>query len=627
MLEPQDRRLLLESLRPPPGYLLSYAVSTTFSLDLMALLTAPLAFTFFDWESADGRPTADPIALLEAIRRYADRMTVFCQAGEIKLPKADQRLFAYLEHCVHEVLLGEGRGVFHPKVWILRFTDRDEVVIYRMICSSRNLTFDRSWDAVLVLDGALVARTNAYAKNHPLADFVQALPTLCPRTPDNAVLTEIDRMQNELRRVNFEAPEAMEVMGFYPLGIPGYTSSPFRDRIDQMLVISPFLSASYVEKLGSLGKQSVLVSRADQLDTVAPEILGRFGQVYAFDTTADEALLEEDTVPADESIPESDATDEALCGLHAKLYIADAGWNTRIWLGSANATQAAFHRNVEFLVELQGKKSAFGIASVLGRTGKEAALIDFLVPYSVRSDAVTDADSEALNNALLEARLAIARFGFVASVSRRADDGLFDIAMHGANPDSRVLERVTSMQCWPVTCRAEAFAKPVAVHGADITVEFRGLPFELISSFFAFEITVAAGEKTKPTRFVLNVLLQGAPEDRKDRLLKYLLRNQDEFMRYLMLLLAVGAEPDGAFGALQSVGGSYFGNAQSLTGIPLFEVLVRALDMQPEHLDQIARLVEDLRRTEDGRSLIPDGFDALWAPIWEARQGISTDGR
>jgi hypothetical protein len=48
VLAPKDRTLLLESLRPPPGFRLDAAVSTTYSLDLMALLVAPLAFTFFD---------------------------------------------------------------------------------------------------------------------------------------------------------------------------------------------------------------------------------------------------------------------------------------------------------------------------------------------------------------------------------------------------------------------------------------------------------------------------------------------------------------------------------------------------------------------------------------------------
>jgi hypothetical protein len=71
VLAPKDRTLLLESLRPPPGYRLDTAVSTTFTLNLMAMLVAPLAFTYFDWEQDNGEPTRNPNALLEAIRRHA----------------------------------------------------------------------------------------------------------------------------------------------------------------------------------------------------------------------------------------------------------------------------------------------------------------------------------------------------------------------------------------------------------------------------------------------------------------------------------------------------------------------------------------------------------------------------
>jgi hypothetical protein len=62
MLDPETRRYTLETLRPSAGYELDRAIGTTFSLDLLALLTAPLAFTFFDWEDTEGRPTDDPPA-------------------------------------------------------------------------------------------------------------------------------------------------------------------------------------------------------------------------------------------------------------------------------------------------------------------------------------------------------------------------------------------------------------------------------------------------------------------------------------------------------------------------------------------------------------------------------------
>jgi hypothetical protein len=77
MLRPDERAHLLELLRPPSGCQLDCAVGTTFSLDLISALMLPLSFAFFDWEDTDGKIIADPLALLEALRRYGNRFTVF----------------------------------------------------------------------------------------------------------------------------------------------------------------------------------------------------------------------------------------------------------------------------------------------------------------------------------------------------------------------------------------------------------------------------------------------------------------------------------------------------------------------------------------------------------------------
>src|SRR5688500_4132137 len=87
MLDPQNRQLLRDVLRPPAGFEFDRAVVTTYSLDLMTLLTVPLAFTFFQLKDEEGPLAADPLALLEALRRHARNLTVFCQAGQIHLPK------------------------------------------------------------------------------------------------------------------------------------------------------------------------------------------------------------------------------------------------------------------------------------------------------------------------------------------------------------------------------------------------------------------------------------------------------------------------------------------------------------------------------------------------------------
>ena len=144
MLEPDTRSLLLDALRPPDGYELDRAIGTTFSLDLNTLLTAPLAFAMFDAETSE-EGNVDLIALLEATRRYADRIDIFCQAGRINVPRNYRGVYSNIEASVHEAVAPKAGGLFHPKVWALRYTSRDGgQPQFRLLTLSRNLTFDRS---------------------------------------------------------------------------------------------------------------------------------------------------------------------------------------------------------------------------------------------------------------------------------------------------------------------------------------------------------------------------------------------------------------------------------------------------------------------------------------------------
>ena len=155
MLDPYDRRHLLDVLRPPESYSLDFAIGTTFSLDLLALMTAPLGFTFFEAETENGSP--DPLALIESLRRYAGRISIFCQKGRIYIPREyEQPLYTYLEGSVFQARPPLEGSVFHPKVWAMRYISQDRPIAYRFLCLSRNLTYDRSWDTSLVLDLSLI---------------------------------------------------------------------------------------------------------------------------------------------------------------------------------------------------------------------------------------------------------------------------------------------------------------------------------------------------------------------------------------------------------------------------------------------------------------------------------------
>lgn len=81
MLAPDNRELLLEALRPPDGYQFDRGVGTTFSLDLLTLLIAPLSLAFMEVTKTE-EALGDPVLLLEGLQRYADRLTIFCQGRD-----------------------------------------------------------------------------------------------------------------------------------------------------------------------------------------------------------------------------------------------------------------------------------------------------------------------------------------------------------------------------------------------------------------------------------------------------------------------------------------------------------------------------------------------------------------
>ena len=142
---------------------------------------------------------------------------MFCQAGQIAVPKAYRLLFGYLESSVHEVRAARNGGVFHPKVWIVRYVADGEPVQYRLLCASRNLTFDRSWDTLLVLDGVVGER--ATRKNEPLSRFIRSLQEIVVQKLADNIKNTLAELARELDYVGFQLPEHIEDIEFWPIGL------------------------------------------------------------------------------------------------------------------------------------------------------------------------------------------------------------------------------------------------------------------------------------------------------------------------------------------------------------------------------------------------------------------------
>lgn len=613
MLRPDERAHFLELLRPPNGCQLDCAVGTTFSLDLISALMLPLSFAFFDWEEMDGKLVADPLALLEALRRYGDRFTVFCQSGQIRLPRNYQPLVTFLEPCIYDVAPHDPHGVFHPKVWVLRFLAQDGGVRYRVLCLSRNLTFDRCWDTVVALDGKLQDRSNAIAANHPLGDFVAALPRLALRPLARERRQGVARIADELRRVRFTWPDGFDEdrCRFWVGGLSGRSVSPFGTQRNKTLIVSPFLSNGVVRDFLDNSDETHLVSRPESLQDLPQDTL--------LDCKSVHVLAPEMAEELDDEVPVV-GPEEVLEGLHAKLFIVDHGWHTSVFTGSFNATVSALEHNVEFMVELVGKRSRFGVDQFLRQVKGETNFSDLLQTYEVNTEpAPTDATARQLDELFQTTKraLAAARPRLVVTAAVEADS--FNLSLEwGRTP--RWMNPAVEVRAWPITQqigRAQTLLKPVV---------FSRLSYAGLTPLLAFCVTAQVGETRGESVFVMNLPLHGAPADRQDRVLRSLIENRDQLLRYILFLLASGDETAASSGDLRRLLRS--GEDTDHTDSPhpyLLETMLRALHREPAQLERVASLLDVLRKAPGSSELLSDDFQKVWNPIWDAaRKAVAT---
>jgi hypothetical protein len=100
MLNGYDRLLLTQAIVPPSGYALDEALGTTYSLDLLALVSVSLAASGVDAEILEKPEPGDALVLLEAVRRNICRFTICCQSGAIHVPREFKDVFLWLEPSV-----------------------------------------------------------------------------------------------------------------------------------------------------------------------------------------------------------------------------------------------------------------------------------------------------------------------------------------------------------------------------------------------------------------------------------------------------------------------------------------------------------------------------------------------
>ena len=369
MLNPNNDRLDYgQILAPPAGYCLDFAVGTTYSLDLDALVGASLAMGLS--EETDSELMNNPVCLLEALRSTGDKVALFCEGGQIHMPSKVTSLYVLLEKMVFSVKTAKHRGLaafpsFHPKIWLLRYKNNVGELLYRVVVLSRNLTFDRSWDITYYMDGKLTKTQTE--KNRPVCDFLQYLTGFLSSNPNGRAKAKLIRgLIKELLFVNFEpAEKEFYDYEFLPNGIRRedgsyyqITETPlFKDTFHDVLIISPFLTGSILRGFNDRNNRSLiensryfLITREMSLGKLKPEDVSRFRLFTMRDMVVD----------GETAISDSSAEVQKQ-DIHAKVYMTRKYSDANLYLGSLNASHNAVHGNIEFMLLLRSKNRYLNI--------------------------------------------------------------------------------------------------------------------------------------------------------------------------------------------------------------------------------------------------------------------------
>ena len=581
MLQPTNRFTLFDSLRPPEGFSFDGCIATTFTLDLKALLALPGIFAMHrDADAVTDRP---PVEILHAIRKHASQITIFAQAGEIAVPPST-KVFGFLEGSVVPVTAPK-KGVVHPKVWVLRFTKNDSPneSVLRVIIASRNLTFDSSWDSIVRLDQSDKGTSLA-----PIVGLFEGLSKQAVSSIDSSHADRVSSICNDLQSALFQIPSPFESMTSHVLGID-QSQSPFPQTYDRSVVISPFISNEFFTRVLTT-PVDLLVSREDQ-----------FKQVKDIQTIDKRQWFEDGSNPDETEGPLGPA--EPIRGLHAKIFGFESQDQTTWFLGSANATGAAFRSNVELLLELTGPTHLVGIDKALGGDGDDTGMRRLFRDYKDSAGLDTEEEDADGFNAL---RREIASQGFVGSAFENEK---------GWNVTYSTLNSITAPE------GIEIYIWPTNDAQSKRRVELNG-PLDLtfvstltdISGFLGIELRSSNGNCT----FCVPVQLNGIPDERDTQLMKALIGNAERFLGYLVALLDESSFDNSEEGPAFGEGAGTWKMSNSFDMPPVLEKMLKAMRSDQSKLLDIASLVRDL----DNDGILPPGFIEVWSAVLEVAGSV-----
>lgn len=605
MIKPDSDRLDYgELLCPPPGYSFKTAVGTTYSLNLEVLLGVPLALASNGLMGEAGHDNG--LMLLDAIRKYASKINLFCEAGNIAVPKETKQILSFLEDSVHQIIPKKGAS-FHPKIWIVEYEAeaKSDNNLFRVIVLSRNLTYDRSWDLSVLLEGEITKNVNE--ANQPLIDF---LIYLSMHQKSGLRKKAVQALAEQIKWVDFK-PQLNGRKYFYnyeflPLGISERYSAKelVKQTCHNITIISPFVSRKAVDQF-----KSCLLSKSKMTVISRREELNKLGEIALQEI---ECWHLKDMVIDGEGMLEASELERSQQDIHAKLYLKTKDSWSQLWIGSANCTDSALglkgpnQDNVEFMLKLDCfYNQLHGDMLIKDLMGEKEDENPFERWQWDGKEAEQDDPIETAAKSLLNQIVRLAAKAKAVPLDNSGDK--FDLKLNFANelkiPDQLDVKIAPLM----LPNMAAPYTKEIW---------FRGIRLLNLSLFYSVWITWEQSSLS----FVLQIPTAGIPNNRDNAIFKSIIGNREGFFQYVAFLLGDDVMLTLAELINKEESSKWIKKHLHEYRPILFEKMLKAAANHPEKLQELRSIIESLstEKDETGAEIIPADFKKLFSTFEKA---------
>lgn len=509
--------LVFGDILTTPGYDVEFAVGTTYSMDMKALLIVPYSLGMFGDLGAAVK--SSPLFLLEGIRRSCNKFALFCQRGGIHVPLEEQSYYPLVENSIFEVQNEKNpTSNFHPKMWIIREHNREdnEQRQIKVVIMSKNLTLDNNLDVVVALTGKMNTEDSVNSERHkPLKDMLERLRRFAKGEKQKQILElakDLDKVQRfDVDESRFERDGYEFVPFMYGENLNKNVPYPEAFQGVSSMVISPFIDEKTISDLTSIKRKNcrhILVTRTGY---VTKEIFSHYNsperpedKIYVMN----DVMVNNDRVSID---------------LHAKTYfvsnpIVEQG--NFLFLGSGNATYSAFSRNVEILLRLKFKSSH----NLFERFKNEFLQMNDKGESDV-FELVQEPNPEAAERTYTDLEEAMRCFicqKFSGTVSPVKENGCYDVEISVKRPVANCEISLSLLQM-------PAFEKHIGER-----LLFEDVPLSILSKFFIVKIVNDRGECKKQ---VIKIPTIEIPETRDDEIFRGIVDTKEKFYNYISFML------------------------------------------------------------------------------------------